>query len=154
MIETKGCQHNKASWKTIVCFLLSNCEYQGMKLIVSVIIFIVFTLIKLFLPFNTCGTDVSNIFVTVFSNLLGFSIAGYAILLSLRKEIVCILLESSEEYSNNHNIAKGGKGNPYEVLTATFTYCCIILLFTNAVMLFYNNNILYLMVVFFCVHIQ
>ena len=148
MIPNEKCKHNKVSLCTVVRSFLANCENQWKKLGLSILFFLVFWFIKQFLPLRTCGFDISNIFVTIFSNLLGFAIAGYAIILSFGKEIVCILLKPFEED------VKEGKGekeqkNPFQILSATFTYCCIILLITNIILLFFNHCCWYLLIVYF-----
>lgn len=148
MMPDNNCKHTKVSWLTVVRSFLSNCENQVLKLLLSVFLFVAIMLIKHFFLFNTCGFDISNIYVTIFSNLLGFAIAGYAILLSLGKEIVCILLEPFEEGGNEADM-ENDKKNPFQILSATFTYCCIILLITNLIILFFNHNNYYLMIVYF-----
>jgi len=150
MMSGDNCKHKKVSLKDVVSSFWRNCENQLWKFLLSLIVFFVFMLIKQFLPLKTCGFDISNIFVTIFSNLLGFAVAGYAIILSLGKEIVCILLEPFEiNEDGNAEKEEKDKKNPFQILSATFTYCCLILLITNIIILFFNHNFFYLSIVYF-----
>ena len=146
----ENCKHKKVSLNYVVTSFWENCENQLWKFLLALVVSFIFFLIKQFLPLKTCGFDISNIFVTIFSNLLGFAIAGYAIILSLGKEIVCILLEPFD-ISKDSKLAKEEKEqkNPFQILSATFTYCCQILLITNIIILFFNNNSVYLAIVYF-----
>ena len=150
MMLGDNCKHKKVSLKFVVTCFWENCENQLSKFLLSLVVSLVFFLIKHLLPLNTCGFDISNIFVTIFSNLLGFAIAGYAIILSFGKDIVCILLEPFE-ISDDSNSSRENKDpmNPFQILSATFTYCCLILLITNIIILFFNHNFFYLLILYF-----
>ena len=145
-MSDENCKHKKVSLKDVVGDFWNNCENQWWKFGLSIILCFIFILIKQFLSLRTCGFDISNIFVTIFSNLLGFAIAGYAIILSLGKEIVCILLEPFDNKENGNELSQK---SPFQILSATFTYCCLILLITNVIILFFNHNLWYLLITYF-----
>lgn len=131
-----NCKHKQVSLLPIIKDLWKNCEDQGWKLLFALLVFIILMILaNLCELFKYSEKDLSNVFVTVFSCLLGFTIAGYAILLSFGKDIICVLTNPFEGRENEET-----KESPFKILSATFSYCCLILLFTVITSMFYNHN--------------
>ena len=136
MMPDDNCKHKQVTLWPVIKDLWKNCENQGWKLLFALVFFIVFMILAHFCElFKYSKCDLSNVFVTVFSCLLGFAIAGYAILLSLGKEIICVLTNPFEGRENEET-----KESPFKILSATFSYCCLILLLTVITSMFYNHN--------------
>lgn len=131
-----NCKHKQVTIWSVIKDLWKNCENQGWKFLFALLLFIFLMILAyLFKLFEYSEKDLSNVFVTVFSCLLGFTIAGYAILLSLGKDIICVLTNPFEERENEET-----KESPFKILSATFSYCCLIQLFTVIISMFYNHH--------------
>jgi len=129
-----NCKHKQVALWSVIKDVWKNCENQGWKILFALLVFIFFVILAHFCElFKHSKSDLSNVFVTVFSCLLGFAIAGYAILLSLGKDIICVLTNPFEGRENDEI-----KESPFKILSATFSYCCLILLLTVITSMFYN----------------
>lgn len=143
MMLDDNCKHVKVNLKDVVSDILKCCEHKLCKLCISIVLFLIISYILCLTGYFKNENNISfqsNAFVTIFSSLLGFGIAGYAILLSFSKEIICALTFPFKEKEDM---------NPFKVLSATFSYCCFFLLVTVIIALFYNHSFLYIQFLLF-----
>lgn len=88
--------------------------------------------------------------LTIFSCVLGLTITGYSIILTLHQDVVEKLSQEFErkEYkgcmskviNTLRNWLHPSSSNPYEILCSSFVLCCIILLITIISLVLFKNQ--------------
>ncbi|MCR4916143.1 MAG: hypothetical protein K6A96_10355 [Prevotella sp.] len=146
MEPDNNCNHQKVGFKKVISMMWVNCDNKLWKILWTILLFAIFVFIALYLNlYKNSDSELSNVFVTVFSCMLGFVIAGYAIILSLGKEVLCIL---TKPFVGMENAEK--QKSPFIILSANFSYCCLICCLTVIVSMFYNHCcVMFYIIMFF-----
>lgn len=145
--ERKKDNCNEIVWVyQIIKDILCNISFTSLLVVI---------LLSLFISCIWCPKDYDeckihalyNDAISLFSTLLGFTIAGYAIILNLREDIV-------SKMSNEYKLKNTGtclerlliflvkNHNPYDILVSSFSFCCIMLTMTIVSLILSKNGII------------